>query len=162
MADWLNPNEWGRAFCRHFCFATFQDELAREIERQTKVYRQQVADLQNYLKETEENLKKISELNIEKMQKEHEASLKTTEEQVKTWRGIATEIHRNLYDACIPIAIRANFDPLEWELLKDGHRPFVRKLVEEIKAKLPPPTPPPPTLGLGLTLPRIKDIIEKK
>jgi len=146
MADWLNPNEWGRAFCRHFCLATFRDEIPRE----TEIYRRQLETVAQGAKTAEEILNRVHELETEEIKKRAERDIADSGARAKYWEDNYHQVRKWFLNASAYIAL-AEARPLEWALGAHTLDPEVRNIVDKFKSHLPPPLPPPPTLqGLGL------------
>jgi len=123
--------------------ATNWSTISRDFEQ----YRRQIEDRDRWLKTNEETLRRIYQLEIQKIHTEADDRAKTLEEQLKFWRYHAIETYEALWYACLALAIEAQQNPGLWELHKPNQKPLVRDLVERIKTKLTPLQSQPPLLG---------------
>ena len=139
---WLNPKQWLVVFLR--------DEIDRQIENRTEVYRHRIEELDQWNKTTKERVEELKELEVEKITKKAELDVAATQEKAEAWEKSFRQTIEWLVNASAYIAM-TEAHPLESALQRPPLHPVVRIMVEDIKPGLPPP-PPLPTLHSVLGL----------
>ncbi len=140
LLNWLKP--WAMALLR--------DDIDKQIESRTEVYRRQLEDRDRWLQDNESSIRKIYENKIEAQRSESDRHIVAVGEEAKVWEARAREERQLYIGALIPLTFMAFTYPLGWANLRQVIKPEVRQLVEggveELRKQLSPPSQPQPPL----------------
>ena len=131
---WISPKQWLIVFLR--------DEIDRQIKNRTEVSHR-IEELDQWNKTTRERIEELSELEVEKITKKAESDIAATQEKAEAWEESFRRTIGWLFNASAYIAME-EAQPMESALQRPFLHAEVRRMVEEIKPKLPPP---PKTFG---------------
>ena len=130
--EWLNslikklPTLKGIADC--FYVATHWSTISQEREE----YRRQITDRDQWIQSRESTLKKLHELEKEKVTKELEA-------KIKDWQDAARWLADPYIDAVIRLALFYHLEPLRWEFERSHLNPGLVQSIERVMTNLPKP-----------------------
>ncbi len=137
MPEWLSFFKWVKP--KEWIFAFYRNEIDKEIQKHTEGYRQNIEDLKEWNETTRSLIKKISDLEVEKITKEADRDVAKSQEEAKDWKSRYYFSVHDLISAAAYIAVKAHLNPMSWELDKLNLKPELLELVEKIKADIPPP-----------------------